>query len=36
MQLFICPDLEEQGSEIIIKNNPELVLQLKKVLRAKP
>ena len=36
MQLFICPQIEEKGSDIIIKDNIELVNQLRKVLRAKP
>jgi 16S rRNA (uracil1498-N3)-methyltransferase len=36
MQLFICPKIEEKGSDIIIKDNIELVNQLRKVLRAKP
>ena len=36
MQLFICSDFEEQGSELIIKNNGDLIQQLRKVLRAKP
>lgn len=34
MQLFICPDLHIQGNTIKIRNNPELVRQLRKVLRA--
>ena len=36
MQLFICPQIEEKGNNIIIKDNIELVNQLRKVLRAKP
>jgi hypothetical protein len=36
MQLFICPQIEEKGNDIIIKDNIELVNQLRKVLRAKP
>ena len=36
MQLFICPQIEEKGSDITIKDNIELVNQLRKVLRAKP
>lgn len=36
MQLFICPNLHLQGQLLTIKNHPELVRQLRKVLRAKP
>ena len=34
MQLFICPELQVSGSRLIIKRNPELIQQLRKVLRA--
>lgn len=34
MQLFICHDLQIQGTTLKIRNNPELVRQLRKVLRA--
>lgn len=36
MQLFICSDFQIFWNQLIIKNNPELVLQLRKVLRAQP
>lgn len=36
MQLFICPSFEIQEQHLLIKDNPDLVMQLRKVLRAKP
>lgn len=36
MQLFYCPDIQIQADQLKIKNNPELVRQLRKVLRATP
>ena len=34
MQLFICPEFQVSGNQLIIKRNPELIQQLRKVLRA--
>ena len=36
MQLFICDDFVIQGEKLIIRNQPGLVRQLRKVLRATP
>lgn len=36
MQLFLCPEIQITGTQLLIKQNPELVLQLRKVLRAQP
>jgi len=36
MQLFICDDFVIQGEKLIIREQPELVRQLRKVLRAAP
>ena len=36
MQLFICSQIQIKGKEVQINNNPEIVNQLRKVLRAKP
>lgn len=36
MQLFICDDFVIQGKKLIIRQQPELVRQLRKVLRATP
>ncbi|MDR0370079.1 MAG: hypothetical protein LBH96_06375 [Candidatus Peribacteria bacterium] len=35
MQLFITPQLEKQGNQIFLKNVPELLSQIRKVLRGK-
>ena len=35
MQLFICSQIQVKGKEIQVNNNPDVVNQLRKVLRAK-